>query len=164
MTGKKHSISMTLLERLEGNHDLKVRFACPSQEEDQLFHATYNHVESEDTCVNCDKHQLIHREQRASNKPYIHYRLIASSNQVMKDSQTRDQLAQQFGILCFEMEAARLMNQLPCIVICSICNYSDSYKNKKWQGYASLTAAAYRRLLLSMVPIVFTKTNSGRSM
>ncbi|KAF7588768.1 hypothetical protein BBP40_005234 [Aspergillus hancockii] len=41
------------------------------------------------------------------------------------------------------MEAAGLMNQLPCLVIRGICDYADSRKNKKWQGYAALTAAVY---------------------
>jgi hypothetical protein len=44
------------------------------------------------------------------------------------------------------------MNQLPCLVIRGICDYCDSHKNKKWQGYAAITAAAYAKILLSMVP------------
>jgi nucleoside phosphorylase len=75
----------------------------------------------------------------------------------MKDGQTRDRLAQQFGILCFEMEAAGLMNQLPSLVIRGICDYSDSHKSKNWQGYAALTAAAYGKLLLSVVPVVSSR-------
>lgn len=73
--------------------------------------------------------------------------------QVMKHGMTRDRLAEKHGILCFEMEAAGLMNLLPCLVIRGICNYSDSHKNKKWQGYAALTAAAYAKELLSVVPV-----------
>ena len=57
------------------------------------------------------------------------------------------------GMLCFEMEAAGLMNQLPCLVIRGICDYSDSHKNKQWQGYAALTAAAYAKILLSVVSV-----------
>ncbi|CBF71817.1 hypothetical protein AN6955.2 [Aspergillus nidulans FGSC A4] len=34
-----------------------------------------------------------------------------------------------------------------------ICDYCDSHKQKQWQGYASLTAAAFAKLLLSMVPV-----------
>jgi tetratricopeptide (TPR) repeat protein len=71
----------------------------------------------------------------------------------MKDSETRDSLAQQLGILCFEMEAAGLMNQLPTLVIRGICDYCDSHKQKQWQGYAALAAAAYARSLLSVVPV-----------
>ena len=146
--GGKQSIATIL----SGIHVTEAVFTSPGQEQDQLFHSTYDHVESEDTCVNCDKQWLVHREQRASKEPKIHYGLIASGNQVMKDGQTRDRLAQGSGVLCFEMEAAGLMDQLPCLVIRGISDYSDSHKNKKWQGYAALTAATYGKMLLSVVP------------
>ncbi|KAJ5909044.1 hypothetical protein N7495_001726 [Penicillium taxi] len=49
------------------------------------------------------------------------------------------------------MEAAGLMNHFPCIVIRGICDYSDSHKNKEWQGYAAMVAAAYAKDLLLRV-------------
>lgn len=82
----------------------------------------------------------------------MHYGAIASGNQVMKDGKTRDRLAKKYGILCFEMEAAGLMNQLPCLVIRGISDYADSHKSKRWQGYAALTAAAYAKILLLKTP------------
>ena len=69
----------------------------------------------------------------------------------MKHGKTRDRLGEEYGVLCFEMEAAGLMNQLPCLVIRGICDYSDSHKNKQWQRYAALTAAVYAKILLSVV-------------
>ena len=104
--------------------------------------------------MNCDVRQLIHRDPRTSDEPQIHYGLIASGNQVLKHGETRDRLAKEYGMLCFEMEAAGLMNQLPCLVIRGICDYSDSHENKQWQGYAALTAAAYAKILLSVVKTV----------
>lgn len=71
----------------------------------------------------------------------------------MKDAKTRDFIAQALDILCFEMEAAGLMDQLPCLVIRGICDYCDSHKNKQWQGYAALAAAAYAKHLLTVVPV-----------
>jgi hypothetical protein len=71
----------------------------------------------------------------------------------MKHGQARDRLAKEYRIICFEMEAARLITKLPCLVIHGICDYSDSHKNKQWQGYAALTAAAYAKVLLSEVPL-----------
>jgi hypothetical protein len=50
------------------------------------------------------------------------------------------------------MEAAGLMNQLPCLVIRGICDYADSHKSKRWQDYAALTAAAYAKILLLKTP------------
>lgn len=76
---------------------------------------------------------------------------MASGNQVMKHGKTRDQLAQELNVLCFEMEAAGLMDGFPCLVIRGICDYSDSHKNKRWQEYAAATAAAYAKELLSVI-------------
>ncbi|THW72348.1 hypothetical protein D6D19_06590, partial [Aureobasidium pullulans] len=46
-----------------------------------------------------------------------------------------------------------LKNHFPCLVVRDICDYSDSHKNKQWQGYAAMTAAAYtKNLLTRMVP------------
>ncbi|KAL3484637.1 nucleoside phosphorylase domain-containing protein [Aspergillus germanicus] len=61
-----------------------------------------------------------------------------------------DALSRQHGILCFEMEAAGLMDVLPCLVVRGISDYCDSHKNKKWQGYAAINAAAYSKELLSV--------------
>ncbi|RYP23452.1 hypothetical protein DL767_008809 [Monosporascus sp. MG133] len=49
------------------------------------------------------------------------------------------------------MEAAGVMNTLPCLVIQGICDYADSHKNKIWQQYAAATAAGYAKLLLAYV-------------
>jgi nucleoside phosphorylase len=42
--------------------------------------------------------------------PVIHYGLIASADPLMKDATVRDRLAAEEEVLCFEMEAARLMD------------------------------------------------------
>ena len=83
----------------------------------------------------------MNRDLRTSDKPQIHYGHI-------EDGKTRDQLAKEYGMLCFEMEAAGLMNQLPCLVIRGIDDYFDSHKNKRWQGCAAFTAAVYAKMLL----------------
>ncbi|KAI9736970.1 MAG: hypothetical protein M1834_000559 [Cirrosporium novae-zelandiae] len=57
-------------------------------------------------------------------------------------------------VLCFEMEAAGLMNNFPCLVVRGICDYADSHKNKRWQKYAAATASAYAKELLSIIPKV----------
>ncbi|KAF5017123.1 hypothetical protein F66182_10992, partial [Fusarium sp. NRRL 66182] len=73
----------------------------------------------------------------------VHYGTIASGNQVMRNAAERDRVSAELGgVLCFEMEAAGLMNEFPCLVIRGICDYADSHKNKKWQPYAAGVAAA----------------------
>ncbi|KAL2782345.1 hypothetical protein BJX66DRAFT_320946, partial [Aspergillus keveii] len=138
---------------LEGDPSMKKLFSPPDYDTDYLFHSSYRHAGRDNDCENCDKQQLVPRNPRDTRAPHIHYGLIASADQVMKDSDTRDRLAQEHGILCFEMEAAGLMDKLPTLVIRGICDYSDSHKQKQWQGYAALTAAAYAKLLLSNVPV-----------
>ncbi|GIJ90496.1 hypothetical protein Asppvi_009451 [Aspergillus pseudoviridinutans] len=155
----ENPIANPLLERSEANGGIGFGFPYPGHSHDLLFESTYAHVGSDDTCQNCDALHLVPRKARASDEPKIHYGLIASANQVMKDGPTRDMLTRNLDILCFEMEAAGLMNHLPSIVIRGICDYSDSHKHKDWQPYAALTAAAYGRLLLSVVPVPYSGKN-----
>jgi nucleoside phosphorylase/tetratricopeptide (TPR) repeat protein len=155
----KEAVSKIVWEALEQNHNFKDKFSPPQEHTDFLFRSSYRHVGKEDTCDMCDKEQLVKRPLRDTRTPYVHYGLIASGDQVIKDSKMRDRLAQQHGILCFEMEAAGLMDELPTLVIQGICDYCDSHKQKQWQGYTALTAAAYAKLLLSVMPVCRTDSN-----
>ncbi len=96
--------------------------------------------------------------QRPPRPPHetikIHYGLIASGNQVIKSGHMRDKISSRYGgVLCFEMEAAGLMNELPCVVIRGICDYADAHKNKQWQEYAAAVAAAYAKELITALPV-----------
>ncbi|KAJ4135334.1 hypothetical protein NW765_009305 [Fusarium oxysporum] len=85
----------------------------------------------------------------------IHYGLIASGNQVIKSGRERDLISERLGgVLCFEMEAAGLMNELPCVVIRGICDYADAHKTKEWQEYCAAVAAAYAKELVLALPRV----------
>jgi nucleoside phosphorylase len=121
-------------------------------EPDVLFERTYNH-QGGPTCQLCRSDKQVVRQLRSSNKPEVHYGTIASGNQVMRDGTERDRVSAEFGgVLCFEMEAAGLMNSFPCLVIRGICDYADSHKNKTWQPYAAGTAAAYAKEVLLVIP------------
>ncbi|PLN82530.1 nucleoside phosphorylase domain-containing protein [Aspergillus taichungensis] len=123
-------------------------FARPTQA-DCLYMTDYHHViVNSHNCDGCDKNMAIQRTNRVHNNPEIHYGVIASANQVMKDSHTRDKLGCELGALCVEMEAAGLMNNYPCLVVRGICDYADSHKNEAWQGYAAADAAAFTKELL----------------
>jgi nucleoside phosphorylase len=87
--------------------------------------------------------------------------LVASGNQVMRDGRTRERLRREMNVLCFEMEAAGLMDNFPCLVVRGICDYADSHKNKRWQPYAASTAAGYAKELLGIISgsqVVGTRT------
>ncbi|KAJ0413024.1 nucleoside phosphorylase domain-containing protein [Aspergillus carlsbadensis] len=144
------SVIPQILSEMQAQHPEKWR---PPKAVDELFASTYEHSNGEGTCANCDRNKLVQRPVRSGTVPVIHYGLIGSANQVMKHGRTRDELQKKFGILCFEMEAAGLMNDMPCLVIRGICDYSDSHKNKAWQSFAAATAAAYAKELLGVVPL-----------
>lgn len=114
---------------------------------DRLFHATYDHEGPAANCDKCDHSKPLRRSSRESDDPIIHYGAVASGSQVMKNGIRRVEIAQQLDVICFEMEAAGLMDILPCLPIRGICDYSDSHKSKEWQRYAAATAAACAREL-----------------
>ncbi|KOC11150.1 hypothetical protein AFLA70_191g002381 [Aspergillus flavus AF70] len=123
----------------------------PGHENDKLYAPDYIHQDDNKACDSCDSEQQLPRTPRKSTDPVIHYGTIASGNQVIKDAEQRDKLARQYDILCFEMEAAGIVNTIPSLVIRGICDYADSHKNKMWQRYAPATAAAFAKFLLSRV-------------
>lgn len=116
-----------------------------------MFLASYTH-QSDKSCKECDANQTVQRLERVSLQPQIHYGNIRSANVVAENTELRDKLQEEMGILCVEMEAAGLMNGFSCLVVRSICDYADSHKNKKWQHYATAVAAAYMKELLINVP------------
>jgi nucleoside phosphorylase len=140
--------SSDYLNRLFAKDDFGVR--QPSNERDRLFRATYEHVGGHN-CDGCSTQHLVSRGSR--DEVVVHYGTIASGNQDIQDGLTRQRLSDDLGgVLCFEMEAAGLMNGFPCLVIRGICDYSDSHRNDYWHEYAAATAAAYAKELLSIIP------------
>jgi len=141
---------------LNRNPRLKTKYSRPEEETDRLYRAGFIHQPGEGECnevCGIEPTNLVLRQARSGDddNPAIHYGLIASANQVMKDATVRDTLGEEKGVLCFEMEAAGLMNHFPCLVIRGICDYADSHKNKSWQGYAAMVAAAYAKDILGRI-------------
>ncbi|KAL3487999.1 purine and uridine phosphorylase [Aspergillus germanicus] len=126
----------------------------PLPDLDVLFESEYAHDSTQPTCNGCDKEKVVIRRQRDFKHPKIHYGLIASGDRVMRSAAKRSALIREVGdILCFEMEAAGLLAELPCIVIRGIADYADSHKNDKWQHYAAAAAAACAKELLSYIDV-----------
>ncbi|RBA10996.1 hypothetical protein FPRO05_14321 [Fusarium proliferatum] len=141
-------IPSILREKFEEHSEYR-RPASP----DCLFLSTYDHVSRTSACDECDHSKLVRRHIRETDDPLIHYGAIASGNKVMRSGTQRDSIARHLDVICFEMEAAGLMDILPCLPIRGICDYSDSHKNKGWQRYAAATAASYARELLTVLPV-----------
>lgn len=129
---------------------LKEKYLKSDHLKDVLFDKEYSHQMETSNCENCAKDRMI---KRGPEKFTVHYGLIASGNQVIKDAAFRESLVKDIGgeVLCIEMEAAGLMNSFPCIVIRGICDYADSHKNKAWQEHAAAVAAAFTKELLRYV-------------
>ncbi|PTB55060.1 hypothetical protein M431DRAFT_508483 [Trichoderma harzianum CBS 226.95] len=149
---KGHQLEEEIDNVLKSNKRLRREFGRPQADSDRLFRpgVVHNPGDCATTCAQ-DESSLIMRRKRIEDEeddPAIHYGLIASANQLMKDASIRDKLSAEKEVLCFEMEAAGLVNHFPCLVIRGICDYSDSHKNKEWQGYAAMTAAAYAKDLI----------------
>lgn len=154
--GNRIDKSVALL--LDKNKRLREKYSRPNPNTERLYKASYIHRPDHHTACNIEcgdnPENLVKRELRDKDEDIvsIHYGLIASSNKVIKDATFRDRLAKQEGMLCFEIEgAAGLMNHFPCLIIRGICDYSDSHKNKAWQGYAAMTAAVYAKDLLAQI-------------
>ena len=149
-----HHLADEVEMALEGISRRK-KYARPSPASDRLYKPDAVHPTTPYDCdIMCKAGDLVARDDRdeEDDDPAIHYGLIASGNQLMKDAHIRDKLAMDKGVLCFEMEAAGLMNHFPCLVIRGICDYSDSHKNTEWQGFSAMMAAAYARDLLRQIP------------
>jgi nucleoside phosphorylase len=145
---KGHRLEEAIIKILDDNPRLRQEYKRPSLESDRLYQSGVIHPLSDDsTCAEIcgnDPSHLVSRSERTQEEdnPAIHYSLIASANQLMKNALIRDALVAEKNVitegiigkevLCFEMEAAGLMNHFPCLVIRGICDYSDSYKNKEW--------------------------------
>ncbi|KAF2624758.1 hypothetical protein BU25DRAFT_423864 [Macroventuria anomochaeta] len=121
---------------------------------DVLYDAAYDHENpSSQTCDMCSVDRIQARKPRNDEEEVVvHYGTIASGNQVIKNAAERDKASAQLGgVLCFEMEAAGLMNTFPCLVVRGISDYADSHKNDRWQAYAAGVAAAYAKEVLSVI-------------
>ncbi|THV70755.1 hypothetical protein D6D28_04931 [Aureobasidium pullulans] len=149
----KENIEALLVERPM----LRKKFRRPSRETDRLYNSHIVHPQGEkgdckELCGNEATH-VVQRYERGEyeDDPAIHYGTIASGNRMIKDAKIRDALAKEHEVLCFDIEAAGVMNVMPCLVVRGICNYADTHSGHEWQGYAALTAAAYAKDVLNMM-------------
>ena len=155
---KGHKLQEAIENALQNNKRMRKKYGRPNPHTDRLYTSACEHTRDQigicfDICGD-DPANTVHRDIREEDEddPAIYYGIIASANSLMKDALMRDALAKEYNILCFEMEAAGLLNHFPCLVIRGICDYSDTHKHDQWHGYAAMTAAAYAKDLLNRIP------------
>jgi nucleoside phosphorylase len=167
---KGHQLQESMQAALKANKRIRPEYRKPNASSDVLYRSNYPHPDEPgkscaELCGNKPEHIIAHlalspndnnesdTDDILRDDPTVHYGLIASANQLMKDADIRDSLAKEAGVLCFEMEAAGLQDHFPCLIVRGICDYSDTHKNDKWHGYAALSAAAYAKDLLIRIPL-----------
>lgn len=155
-------ISETLSDAIQRFPKLAEReYVHPGLENDVLYcgnvggHAAAR--DKNDSCGHCQS-GIVSRVARKDDSPDIHYGVIASGNELVKNAVVRDQLGQEFNAKCIEMEAAGLMADFPSVVIRGICDYADSHKNDVWQEYAAFTAAGFAKELMVIVRTAEVRT------
>ncbi|KAI9367893.1 hypothetical protein BJX61DRAFT_550917 [Aspergillus egyptiacus] len=178
----RQRIEMKLAQYLGDLHQTvgAKRAGYPGIDKDELYHSTYRHKhrhqsacrycsKTDEVCedarvktcqqLGCERRMLVPRKrlQNASEmglvpNPKIHFGFVGSGDTVMKSGEHRDETAAHHGIIAFEMEAAGVWDNLPCLVIKGVCDYADSHKNKHWQNYAAAAAAACTKAILEEYP------------
>ncbi|KAK1991922.1 hypothetical protein LX36DRAFT_324277 [Colletotrichum falcatum] len=93
-------------------------------------------------------------QDKETDEIIVHRGTVASGELVLRDAALRDKVAEEHGVLCFEMEAAGALTNFRCLVIRGISNYCDELKNDDWNGFASAAAAAYARELFFHLPVM----------
>ncbi|KAL6805346.1 hypothetical protein J3E68DRAFT_433382 [Trichoderma sp. SZMC 28012] len=152
MAAKDMMHSFPNVRVLQTNPRLREEYGRPDPGSDKLYSSDPVQTLGPDKDLASELIERPGRSEKEDN-PAVHYGLIASADGFMEDAQIRDILAEELDVLCFEMEAAGLMNSFPCLVIRGICDYSDRHWFKEWRGYAAMAAAAYAKALLEVVPV-----------
>jgi nucleoside phosphorylase len=154
---KGHQLEETVNRIVGKKPRLQKMFNRPEPGSDRLYrgHILHPAYDGSNCSLSCGEEPscLILRDPRTEegDRIRIHYGLVASTDSPLGDALIRDRLAGERDVLCFETEAVGLMEHFPCLVIRGICDYADSHKNKDWQGYAAIVAAAYAKDLLSRI-------------
>jgi nucleoside phosphorylase len=133
------------LEHIQRVPDIKA--AYPGAEHDKLYRGDIIDATAGVACdeagCNCfvPRHRL-ENFQGMRPRPAVHIGPIGSADALMKSGSERDRIAEQDGVIAFEMEGAGAVGDMPCLVIKGVSDYADSHKNKWWQPHAAAAAAA----------------------
>ncbi|KAF3928578.1 hypothetical protein AA313_de0201471 [Arthrobotrys entomopaga] len=125
--------------------------------DDILFESTFDHINEGGDCSGCEassQKKIVYRgpREKETDGPVVHRGLILSGGFVVKNPEDRDRLRRgQDDAICYEMEAAGIMDEIPCLVIRGISDYGDTHKQDAWHCYAAAVAAAYGKAILRRV-------------
>ncbi|KAI7978159.1 hypothetical protein EIK77_009699 [Talaromyces pinophilus] len=120
--------------------------------EDILFDQNFAHMSQEKDCRKCEEMGGEKVAREARYYPVVHRGLVLSGSGIVRNSIDRERLRRGYkAALCFEMEAAGIMDEIPCLVIRGISDYADAHVQEGWHHYAAAVAAAYCKTILCKV-------------
>ncbi|KAF4873845.1 hypothetical protein CGCSCA1_v006851 [Colletotrichum siamense] len=134
--------------------DEAINASCADLQCDPEYHVSRRRLDSQ----NKREYGLETTSDISKSPPQVFLGTVGSGDTVMKSGVHRDEMAQQHGIIAFEMEGAGVWDEIPCIIVKSVCDYADSHKNKKWQGFAAVAAASATKAILNMYNFATTPT------
>ncbi|KAM3088544.1 hypothetical protein ACMFMG_000180 [Clarireedia jacksonii] len=129
------------LQKINTKRQALRKYRYPGPDQDHLYRSDYPHHTEGSSYRSCtyDPSQRVDRiadesqddeiHEDRSSRIVVHRGTIAAGERVIKNGQLRDELAEAHSTLCFEIEAAGVMNDFPCLVIRGISDYTDSHKN-----------------------------------
>lgn len=92
----------------------------------------------------------LHQGERMTGYSLRHHYLWQHASQ-RRCHERHDHPVHREECICLKIEAARLINSFPYLIIRGIYDYADSHKNNHWQRYAAATAAAYTKEFLEVI-------------
>lgn len=104
---------------------------------DVLYAPSFHHVDKGKDCTACEQSSCREAVMRDGGRdaPEVHRGLILSGNSDVKDPEARQRLSRGLdGAICFEMGAAGIMDEIPCLVIRGISDYCDTHKQCSRHG------------------------------
>ncbi|KAL4736902.1 hypothetical protein BDV11DRAFT_192895 [Aspergillus similis] len=114
---------------------MATKFPDPGQENDLLY-LPGNNV-------------TVPRQRRPdAERTRVWYGSIGSGDKLLKSSRDQDKIRDNYNVIGLEMEAAGVLNEIAVGVIRGVCDYGDERKNKDWQPYAAVMAAAFAKAVV----------------
>lgn len=91
---------------------------------------------------------------RDPTKPRVHLGVIAAGRSVVDNDQMRQDFASQLSVVAYDQEFDAVVESVygnrkdQYVFIRGICDYNDGTRNKDWQPYAALVAAAFMKSVI----------------
>ncbi|TRY69155.1 hypothetical protein TCAL_02185 [Tigriopus californicus] len=96
-------------------------------------------------------------DPRVYGEPLLHFGSVASGKKISLDDQLRQEFAARFGTLCFDTELDAVVESIygnrkdQYVLIRGITDYKDGTREREWQNYSSLMAAAVLRAIVEQM-------------